>query len=70
MGFIKSKPNPYPTSAPLSSTEFDTLVAMPKHKDFTQQIVDYLLTAVEVPVTSLLLYSISLRDCGPQWQSL
>lgn len=31
--FIKSKPEPYPTSAPLSSTEFDSLVAMPIHKD-------------------------------------
>ena len=40
--FIKSKPEPYPTSAPLSSTEFDSLVAMPIHKDITQPMVDYL----------------------------
>lgn len=40
--FVKSKPNPYPTTAPLTSNEFDNVFTKPVHRDITQPVVNYL----------------------------
>ena len=40
--FVKSKPDPYPTTAPVTSTEFHIVLAKPIHRDITQPMVNYL----------------------------
>ena len=42
--FIKSKPNPWPNSTNVNSTEFDTAFAKPLHNDIMAPMRDYLQT--------------------------
>ena len=42
--FIKSKPNPWPNSTNVDSTEFYTAFVKPLHNDITAPMRDYLQT--------------------------
>jgi len=40
--FIKSRPDCYPITAPLTSNEFNNVFGKPVHRDITQPMVNYL----------------------------